>query len=57
MIFKTLRAGALALAGASAVAISAPAAADDLTRSGFTFPDDGAMKIVVFRPDVSVGSQ
>ena len=53
-IFKK---GLLALAGASAVAMAAPAAADDLTRQGFTFPENGEMKIVVFRPDVAVGSQ
>ncbi|UAB79097.1 hypothetical protein INR77_05250 [Erythrobacter sp. SCSIO 43205] len=49
--------GLLALVSASAVALSTPAAADDITRADFTFPDDGTMKIVVFRPDVSVGSQ
>ena len=53
-IFKK---GMLALAGASAVAMAAPAAADDMTRQGFTFPENGEMKIVVFRPDVAVGSQ
>ena len=52
-----LKKGILALAGASAVAMAAPAMADDITRKGFTFPEDGEMKIVVFRPDVTVGSQ
>lgn len=54
---KALKSAFLALAGASMFAMSAPAAADDLARTGFTFPEDGTMKIVVFRPDVSVGSQ
>ena len=52
-----LKKGMLALAGASAFAMAAPAAADDMTRQGFTFPENGEMKIVVFRPDVAVGSQ
>jgi len=57
MITKGLRAGLVALAGASVLALSAPAVAGDITREGFVFPADGNMKIVVFRPDVSVGSQ
>lgn len=47
----------MTLAGASMLAFAAPAAAGDATREGFNFPNDGSMKIVVFRPDVSVGSQ
>lgn len=57
MIAKTFRSGAMALAGAAMVAFAAPAAAGDITREGFVFPADGDMKIVVFRPDVTVGSQ
>ncbi|MEM1195851.1 MAG: hypothetical protein AAGH57_07080 [Pseudomonadota bacterium] len=60
MVSKALRAGragAVAIVSASTLALSAPLAADDITREGFNFPDDGTMKIVVFRPDVSVGSQ
>ena len=57
MISKSLRAGVMALTGASVLAFAAPAAAGDATREGFSFPADGSMKIVVFRPDVSVGSQ
>lgn len=56
MISKTFRAACVALAGASMLAVSAPAAADDMTRAGFNFPENGEMKIVVFRPDVRVGS-
>lgn len=57
MNLKNVRAGVIALAGASVLAFSAPAMAGDTTRDGFAFPADGSMKIVVFRPDVSVGSQ
>ncbi|WP_017664763.1 hypothetical protein [Porphyrobacter sp. AAP82] len=57
MIVKSVRAGLAALAGASLLAFSAPAMAGDTTHEGFVFPADGSMKIVVFRPDVSVGSQ
>lgn len=57
MILKNVRAGVIALAGASMLAFAAPAMAGDTTREGFVFPADGSMKIVVFRPDVSVGSQ
>jgi len=48
---------ALALAGAFAFA--APVLAQESSRSkeGFTFPAQGPVKILVFRPDVSVGSQ
>lgn len=57
MNLKTVRAGVIALAGASMLAFAAPAMAGDTTRDGFAFPADGSMKIVVFRPDVSVGTQ
>jgi hypothetical protein len=59
MIYKQVRAlalsMALALAGASALAFSDPAQANSLTRDGFAFPQ-GSVKIIVFRPDVEVGS-
>lgn len=57
MNLKNVRAGVIALAGASMLAFAAPAMAGDTTRDGFAFPADGSMKIVVFRPDVSVGTQ
>ncbi|MDY7098702.1 MAG: hypothetical protein SXU28_11240, partial [Pseudomonadota bacterium] len=57
MDFRKFRTGLVALSGASMLAFAAPASADDITREGFTFPESGEMKIVVFRPDVSVGSQ
>jgi hypothetical protein len=51
-----------ALAAAGALVIGAPAAAQigshkDVAKSGFTFPATGPVKILVFRPDVQVGSQ
>ncbi|MCU0948741.1 MAG: hypothetical protein MUF47_10900 [Porphyrobacter sp.] len=54
---KAWRASVLALAGLGLFTLSAPAAARDFVRDGFAFPADGTMNIVVFRPDVSVGSQ
>jgi hypothetical protein len=45
------------VAGFGLFAFSVPAAARDFVRDGFAFPPDGTMNIVVFRPDVSVGSQ
>lgn len=46
----------LALAGAYLIVVAQQAAASALTRDGFAFPTNGDLKIVVFRPDVSVGS-
>jgi hypothetical protein len=51
-----------ALAAAGALLIGAPATAQigshkDVAKSGFTFPAAGPVKILVFRPDVQVGSQ
>lgn len=57
MGWKAFRSRAAVMVGASTLAFAAPLAADDITREGFSFSDDGTMKIVVFRPDVSVGSQ
>ena len=49
----------LALAVAGAFAFGTPAMAQESSRSkaGFAFPAQGPVKILVFRPDVSVGSQ
>src|SRR5947199_4176537 len=51
-----------ALAFAGALLIASPALAQigshkDAAKSGFTFPAAGPVKILVFRPDVQVGSQ
>lgn len=55
MTFR-LRHAALALAGACSILAAQPAMASALTRDGFAFPKEGDLKIVVFRPDVNVGS-
>ena len=51
-----LKCAVLALAGACSVVLAQPAAAGALTRDGFVFSQDSGVRIVVFRPDVSVGS-
>jgi hypothetical protein len=51
-----LRAAAVALAVSCSLAATAPAAAGSITRQGFELPSGGGVKIVVFRPDVHVGS-
>ncbi|MDG6077986.1 hypothetical protein E3U23_02080 [Erythrobacter litoralis] len=51
-----LRAALGAALSMSLVATAVPAHAGSMTREGFAFPADGDMKIVVFRPDVHVGS-
>lgn len=58
MVIRGFRAAALAAAAtlSFAVAAPAPAFAKSTTAEGFSFPADGQMKIVVFRPDVHVGS-
>ena len=56
MKFKKVGTACAALAAATMLATAAPAQADDITRADFAFPEDGQMKIVVFRPDVRVGS-
>jgi hypothetical protein len=53
---KTFSAALAAVACASLAVTSVPASAGSMTREGFTFPSDGQMDIVVFRPDVHVGS-
>jgi len=54
---RVLRKWVVALAGLGLFTLGASAAARDIIREGFAFPPDGTMNIVVFRPDVSVGSQ
>ncbi|MFM5908220.1 MAG: hypothetical protein ACKOPO_11655 [Novosphingobium sp.] len=44
------------IAGACFLAVAQPALAGNVVRDGFAFPKDGEVKIVVFRPDVQVGS-
>lgn len=53
---KNFKAAVAALLSVSLVGVSVPAQAKSMTREGFTFPADGEMNIVVFRPDVHVGS-
>jgi hypothetical protein len=57
MGWKGLRAGIVAVLAAVWLALSPPLAARDVIRDGFAFPPDGTLNIVIFRPDVSVGSQ
>lgn len=45
-----------AVLGLACAALAQPALAGSLTRDNFAFPTDGDVKIVVFRPDVNVGS-
>ena len=52
----TLRAAAAAAFAISSLLIAAPASADAISRQGFALPADGNVDIVVFRPDVRVGS-
>ena len=51
-----IRKAALAAAGTAALAVSAPLSAGDYSRPDFNFGADGDTSIVVFRPDVHVGS-
>ena len=53
---KRLNAALAAVLSVSLLATAVPAEAGSMTREGFTFPADGQMDIVVFRPDVHVGS-
>lgn len=53
---KLFRTAALAAASAAALAVSVPASATALVRDGFAFVEVADAKIVVFRPDVHVGS-
>jgi len=55
MKMVSLRAAAVALAGACALSAASPAVAGAIARQGFELPAEG-VKIVVFRPDVHVGS-
>lgn len=56
MNLRVIRVACAALFAAVLVAVSNPAAAGSITREGFEFPENGEMSIVVFRPDVHVGS-
>lgn len=58
MMIRGIRAAALSAAAVVSLACAgaSPAEAKSNTAEGFTFPADGKMKIVVFRPDVHVGS-
>lgn len=56
MIFARMRAATAAVVLGCMVTVSVPASAGSMTRQDFTFPEDGQMEIVVFRPDVRVGS-
>lgn len=56
MASKKFKAAVAALLSVSLAGVSVPAQAKSMTREGFTFPADGQMNIVVFRPDVHVGS-
>ncbi|MEM6858122.1 MAG: hypothetical protein AAF559_09645 [Pseudomonadota bacterium] len=49
--------GLVSLGIVGALLMAAPAMAEGLSSEGFNIPEDGSMKIAVFRPDVSVGSQ
>jgi hypothetical protein len=57
MDLRGLRTGIVAVLGTMWLVLSPPLAARDVIRDGFAFPPDGTLNIVVFRPDVSVGSQ
>ncbi len=56
MPISKARVALLALSMAGFVILQQPAQAQALTRDGFAFPDDSKHRIVVFRPDVHVGS-
>ena len=55
MKFTSIRGACTAVLLAAAL-VAQPAVAGSVAREGFAFPKDGDVKIVVFRPDVSVGS-
>jgi hypothetical protein len=56
MTMSKLRFASLAALAACSLAVSSPAAAGAVSRAGFALPTTGSVKIVVFRPDVQVGS-
>ncbi len=56
MTFGKFRAACAGLCGAALIVAASPAMAGGVVREGFTFPNQGDVKIVVFRPDVQVGS-
>jgi len=55
MLLTRIRTAVTALAVLIGI-LSAPAHAGSIQRDGFEFPKEGALEIVVFRPDVHVGS-
>lgn len=56
MPFIRLRAAAVAVCCAIMLLATQPAEAGSVTKNGFVFPADTTVKVVVFRPDVHVGS-
>jgi hypothetical protein len=56
MRIAALRAASVAALAACSLFIAIPAAAGSISRQGFDLPAEGSVKIVVFRPDVRVGS-
>ena len=56
MSLKFMRGAVAGVCLAAAVVLAQPVLAGSVSRDGFAFPKDGEVKVVVFRPDVSVGS-
>lgn len=56
MTVTTLRAAAVAALAAASLCVATPASAGAISRDGFAFSSQDGVKIVVFRPDVRVGS-
>lgn len=55
-MFRAAKALALGLSCLACLQFASPVSAGSMARDGFAFPSQGDVKIVVFRPDVSVGS-
>lgn len=55
-MFRAAKSMALGFACLAGLHFASPALAGSMTRDEFAFPTQGEVKIVVFRPDVSVGS-
>jgi hypothetical protein len=56
MKLEFLRTAFAGIAGACLLSVAQPADAGNVVRDGFAFPKEGEVKIVVFRPDVQVGT-
>ena len=56
MSLKFMRGAVAGVCLAMAMNLAPPALAGAISRDGFAFPKDGEVRVVVFRPDVSVGS-